>query len=119
MQGEDHGKNSNKGDLMPRICVRIATSEVIPDFQSNPIEGSLIINAVNAGLGKADEFEEQVVDKATFQGHLDDYKAQFAVAVAAETTARTNAKASIKQKFLALGFTLQELKYMRDFISGD
>jgi len=104
---------------MPRICINIATSEVIPDFQDNAKEGDLILNAVSAGLGSPDDFEEQVVDKLTFQRHVDDYKAGFADITVAEELARTNARASIRQRLLDLGFTLQELKYMREAITDD
>ena len=104
---------------MPRICVNIATSEVIPDFQDNAKEGSLILNAISAGLGSADDFEEQVVDKSTFERHVDDYKAGFADLTVAEELARTNARASIRQRLLDLGFTLQELKFMKEALENN
>lgn len=51
---------------MPRIIVRKQTGEVIGDFQGEPKPGTLIQNAVNAGLGDASEFEEKHVTQKQY-----------------------------------------------------
>jgi len=63
-----------------RICKRIATGEVIPDFQNRATPGTLIINAVRAGLGVAEEFEELEVTRDEFQVYVDAYIAEMQAA---------------------------------------
>lgn len=99
------------------ICINKKTGEVVPDFQSSATPGTLIKNAVNAGLGVAEDFEEQDVEKEVYQSHVDAFmELKRPESEAAELDEKNTLK-SVKKKLKDLGLTDKEIKTLFRYAS--
>ena len=91
------------------ICKRKSSGEVINDFQTKATKGSLINNAVRAGLGDADEFEEVDVPKAEYEALAEQVNGVAREAGRQAEIDKEAKKTSAKNKLKGLGLTQEEI----------
>lgn len=83
---------------MYRICIKKQTNEVVPDFQGIPSPGTLISNAVKAGLGQPEDFEEQIVDEDTYKNEVAKFLDKDKVSRENEIKRIRNKKKNLREK---------------------
>lgn len=91
------------------ICINKKTGEVVPDFQSRATEGTLIKNAVNAGFGVAEDFEEIQVTEERFGQELDAFQLSKKPERDATEKKRKDDFKSLKKKLKDLGLNGDEI----------
>jgi len=92
------------------ICRNKKNGSIVPDFQSNPAPGTLIRNAVNAGLGLAEDFEEVDVTRQDFDTYRSDHIQRNRAAQEAIANKRAADVVALKQKLkVSLNLTDDEL----------
>ena len=96
------------------ICKRKSNGELINDFQEKATPGTLISNAVRAGLGEEADFEEVDVTKAEYEAAAEQVNGADRVAGQQAIVDKEAKKTSAKAKLKALGLTDEEI----DAISG-
>ena len=99
------------------ICIEKKTGKVIPDFQSSATAGTLIKNAVNAGLGKAEDFEEREVTKEEYKSEVDAFQLSMKPQRDAEALDRKTTIESAITKLKAVGLTNKALKALFPYAS--
>lgn len=97
---------------MPRILIDKRTNKTVNDFQSNPAPGTLLSNAVKAGLGNIEDFEEKEVTEQKYKVEMDKVLAPLRAQREAEKQLRIQTLESAKTKLKAIGLTDEELEVL-------
>ena len=92
------------------VCFDKRTGEVVNDFQSGAKTGTLIDNAVRAGLGSVGDFEERIVSDDEFET-LDNQTNDAMRAQSEQEWVQRKADAvKARDKLKALGLTADEVE---------
>lgn len=99
---------------MPVICVYKKSGVVVADFQSNVVkDGTLIKNAVAAGLGVEEDFEEMEVSQEDFDQHIKAFKdSVLPQGKVVAQSGEEQLKQSIETKLGNFGLSKEEIDYI-------
>lgn len=95
---------------MPRILIDKRDNSVVDDFQGSPSPGTLMGNAIRAGLGVEADFNEVDITQEEYDQHVADKKERTRVAREALVAKNAANFRSANGKLKGLGFTKDEIK---------